>query len=198
MDEPTSKGTVAHRVLQYLNFAEARDASSVASELQDMVLRGVLTADECRAVDQEALTWFLRTPLAEKIRSAKDAYRRELRFVTSEPVRVIDPSTMADEGDRVLVRGVVDGIIVGAGALEVIDFKTDAVTEEELEARSAHYSAQIEVYARAAERLWRSPVRACHLVFLTPRRIVSRQFASDKPEQSAAPAGQQMFSWMSP
>ena len=68
---------------------------------------------------------------------------------------------------------------------------------DELEARAAHYNAQMEVYARASTRLWGQAVQSCHLVFLTPRRIVSRAFAGPMQETRAAPPDQQVFPWMS-
>jgi ATP-dependent helicase/nuclease subunit A len=193
VDEPTQKGTLTHRVLQHLDFARAVDAAGVTAELQRMIQCGVLTADQCSGIDHEALTWFVGTPLARRICEAGSQYRRELRFVANEAVRDVDPSTVASEDDRVLVRGIIDGIIVRADELEVIDFKTDAVTANDLETRAQHYDAQMDIYSRASSRLWGKPVRSCSLIFLTPRHIVSKEFPGVQPMASA---GQQVFSWM--
>jgi ATP-dependent helicase/nuclease subunit A len=201
-DEPTQRGTVTHRVLEHLDFKKAAEPDGVASELQRMVLCGLLSEREVGALDQAALSWFACTALAARVAAAGTDYRRELRFVTTELVRDIDPSTTAPTEDRVLVRGIMDGIIVRPDALEVIDFKTDAVTAEDLEERAAHYQPQMEVYARAAARLWRQPVQSCHLVFLAPRVILTKEFAAPTAESVALgrmppAAGQQVFPWMS-
>jgi ATP-dependent helicase/nuclease subunit A len=81
----------------------------------------------------------------------------------------VGPST----GFDVLVRGVVDGILPAADAIEVLDFKTDAIKSEEAEGQSTRYRPQMELYARAMGRMWRRPVRACHLVFLRARKVVT-------------------------
>jgi ATP-dependent helicase/nuclease subunit A len=79
---------------------------------------------------------------------------------------------IAAEDDRVLVRGIVDGIVVREGECEIVDFKTDAVSASEATARCENYRPQMELYARAVERLWRRPVRCCRIVFLSARCIV--------------------------
>jgi ATP-dependent helicase/nuclease subunit A len=140
----------------------------------------VLTAAECESVAEDALSWFVTTPLAEAIRRAGAAYRRELRFVTTEPLLYFDPQVTAPEDDRVLVRGIVDGILPIDEGVEVVDFKTDAVSADEVPARCELYRPQMALYSRAVERLWRRPVRRCWLVFLTPRETLSLEGLTDR------------------
>ncbi len=165
------RGIVTHRVLELLDFGVARDATSVTGEVQRLIAAGVLTSEEAQAIDEAALAWFVATPLAGRIRSAGDAYRREFRYLSAEPVSVFDPSAKGED-DRVLVRGIIDGILFDGESLEVVDFKTDAIDEDEVEARAEHYRGQVGLYGRAVEKLWRRPVTRSWLVFLTPRRIV--------------------------
>ena len=123
-------------------------------------------------VDIPSLSWFVSTPLAEAIREAGRSYRREFRYIATEPPSYFDPSIGPTPGDKVLVRGVVDGILPAADGIEIVDFKTDAVNAENLRERSERYRGQMELYARAVSRIWRRPVCACRLVFLAARRVV--------------------------
>ncbi|MFQ5591337.1 MAG: PD-(D/E)XK nuclease family protein, partial [Phycisphaerae bacterium] len=134
---------------------------------------GILTDEDLAAVDQAALEWFVGTPLAVAIRRAGERYRREFQFIAAESPAFFDPSVGPSRGDDVLVRGVVDGILPGADGIDVIDFKTDAVREEQLAERCAWYRPQMELYARAVSRLFRSDVRTCWLVFMSARRSVA-------------------------
>ena len=118
------------------------------------------------------MTWFVKTPLAETIRLAGGGYRREFRYVTTESVADFDRSVSASDDDRVLVRGMVDGIIVGDESLEIVDFKTDAIEASEVPQRCERYQPQMQMYSRAMARIWRRPVAVCWLVFLTPRQVV--------------------------
>jgi len=171
-DIAARRGILTHRVLQYLDFRTAVDAQGVASELQRMIAGGVLTVAERDLLVEDAIAWFVTTPLAEAIRRAGPAYRRELRFVTTEPLTFFDLTATAPEGDRVLVRGIVDGILPLGEGVEIVDFKTDAVSAAELTARCDFYRPQMALYSRAVERLWRRSVRRCWLVFLTARMVI--------------------------
>ncbi|MDO8628904.1 MAG: UvrD-helicase domain-containing protein, partial [Phycisphaerales bacterium] len=179
-DTAAQRGVLTHRVLQHLDFQQAVSAAGVASELQRMIAGRVLTAAERELVAQDAIAWFVTTPLAEAIRRAGSAYRRELRFVTTEPLKYFDPLVTAPKDDRVLVRGIVDGILPIYEGVEVVDFKTDAVSEDEVPARCELYRPQMALYSRAVERLWRRPVRRCWLVFLTPRQVLSLESLTDR------------------
>ena len=166
------RGVVMHRVLQHLDFAEAEDSSGLARELQRLVLCGVLTAQDRGLVDVAGLCWFVSTSIGRTIREAGPAYRRELRFVSTEPLEFFDGSIAARDGDHVLVRGIVDGIIVAPDFVDVVDFKTDDVAEESVVERSAMYHPQMTLYGRALSRMFQTPVRNRWLVFLTARQIV--------------------------
>ncbi len=168
---PTERGTVTHRVLQHLDYTAAKDEHGLARELQRLVDTGILRAQERDVLDTDALAWFVETPLADAIRAAGSAYQREFSYVTAEPPEYFDPSLQAPEGDFVLVRGVVDAILPVADGVEVIDFKTDAITKDDVAARVERYRSQVMLYDRAVSRIWHQPVTARRLVFLTPHVI---------------------------
>ena len=166
------RGTSTHRALQHISLEAARDAAGVAAELERMVSEGVLTQRERAAVLEDGIAWFAGTSLADVMRNTAANYRRELRFVTTEPLSAFDDTVVAADEDRVLVRGIVDGIVVNESDCEIVDFKTDAISACEAAARCEDYRPQLELYARAVERLWRRPVRTCWLVFLAANCIV--------------------------
>jgi ATP-dependent helicase/nuclease subunit A len=165
-------GLVTHRVLQHLDFTKAVDRAGVEAELQRMTREGLIEPDALAIVDQGSIEWFVSTPLAEAIREAGALYRREFTYIAAESLDLFDRSVDAPPDDYVLVRGIVDGILPVADGIEIVDFKTDAVQAREVTQRAQRYRPQMTLYARAMARLWRRPVRACWLVFLTPRHLV--------------------------
>ncbi|MHC4696847.1 MAG: UvrD-helicase domain-containing protein [Planctomycetota bacterium] len=167
------RGIVTHRVLQHFNFAAAVNSAGVASELQRMLNVGILSDEDLTAVDEASIEWFVGTSLAEAIRRAGDAYRREFQYIATESSTYFDPSVGPGAGDDVLVRGIVDGILPVADGIEIIDFKTDAVRSEDVEKRCERYRPQMELYSRAISRIWRRTVRTCWLVFMTPRETIA-------------------------
>ncbi len=176
-DPSVHRGVITHRVLQHLDFAVAGGAGGVASELQRLTTSGIIAAEDRSVVDEAGLAWFVSTPLAESIRRAGAAYTREFRFIAAEPLTTFDRSIDASADDRVLVRGIVDGILPTKDGLTLVDFKTDAISANEVSDRGDRYRPQMTLYASAMAALWKRPVSAIWLVFLAPRQIL--QCAAD-------------------
>jgi ATP-dependent helicase/nuclease subunit A len=55
--------------------------------------------------------------------------------------------------------------------LVLIDYKTDRVTEDTVDARAEFYRGQVESYANAVKAITGQPIVATYLVFLTPRIV---------------------------
>lgn len=174
LDDAARRGSLTHRALEHLDFHNARDPNNIRAELDRMVAAQVFKDAEKSQILHDGIAWFVSTPLAEAIRLAPE-YRREFRFVTTEPLSALDPAILAADDDRVLVRGIIDGILVRDAECEIIDFKTDAVTPSQARIKCETYRPQMEVYARTVERLWKRPVRLCRLVFLAAQCTVDLQ-----------------------
>ena len=69
------------------------------------------------------------------------------------------------QGENVLLQGVVDCAIVEHDGITVIDFKTDYVTEESITGLADRYSAQVQTYAGALQRIFRKKIKASYLYF---------------------------------
>jgi len=167
------RGILAHRALQHLNWQTAINESGIALELDRLVADGILNGELLRELDADSLAWFAATPLADAVRSLGESYRREFPFISSEPPSRFDDAATGQPGDSVLVRGIVDGVLPFEDRVELIDFKTDAISIGELASRAESYRPQMELYARAVSRLWKKPVKCAWLVFLSVRQIVT-------------------------
>lgn len=64
-----------------------------------------------------------------------------------------------------LAEGRIDLLFVEDGEIVIVDFKTDAVSRDEVEERAASYRAQVLIYAWAARRTAGLPVREVVLLF---------------------------------
>ena len=60
-----------------------------------------------------------------------------------------------------------------ADGFEIVDFKTDRITPDQVPQRLAIYREQIRQYAAAMARIWRCPMDRSAVVFLGPRVIES-------------------------
>ena len=159
-------GTATHLVLQHLDFGDL----DVAGQVAKLRERRLLTAAQADAVDLKALTAFLHSPLAERIRESGEVLR-EYPFTVLLPALMLNEA--AGEGDTVLLQGVVDCCFAEAdGSLTVVDFKTDRVFGADVRPRAEEYRPQLETYSTALERILERRVGKRVLYFLRPGEVV--------------------------
>jgi len=161
---PEERGTAVHFVMQYLPLD-----GDVGETVEMLVERRLLTPEQAEAVDQGAIRRFLTSPLAEELRQA-ERVEREFRFSLLVPARECDQEL--DEGDEVLLQGVVDLFAVTDGKVTVVDFKTDWVTEKTMPEKVRYYRPQLEAYSAALEKILALPVVRRVLYFFQTGRAV--------------------------
>ena len=165
--DPTARGTAVHTVLQHIPFNTCGDIHSVRDAIHSLVSKGFLSQQDAELVNPKAIADFFATDIGKRVRTGVNVLR-EFKFSVLE-----DASTFINDlsGEKVLLQGVVDCALVENDSITVIDFKTDYVTEETLDALTEHYSPQIRTYARALERIFKLPVKEMCLYFFGLHRF---------------------------
>ena len=158
---PEARGTAVHLVMQYVDLSGKTDA---AATVADLVERRLLTAEQAQSVDLAAIRQFLASPLAQELRQA-DELEQEYRFSLLVPAEDYYPELA--EGDEVMLQGVVDLYAVKDGAVTVVDFKTDQVSEKNLPEKLAFYRPQLDAYSAALEKILGLPVNRKILYFFS-------------------------------
>ncbi len=159
---PTQRGSAAHTLLQYIDYAETGSEEAVQGELRRLVSERFLSPRQAEAVDTQCILRLFASPLGQRILNA-DKLRREFKFSLLCPA---ESFFSGGEGESVLLQGVIDCMIVERGEITIIDYKTDRVRGEEALERAKSYESQLKAYAWAAERMTGLPVRECVLYFL--------------------------------
>lgn len=162
----SERGTATHMVMQNLPLKEDTDVDAV---IADLVTRHLLTREQAEAVDRGAIRRFLRSPLCADLRQAKPV-EREYRFSLLLPGEAYFPELGA--GEEIMLQGVVDLFAVKDGAVTVVDFKTDYVTEDTISEKAESYRPQLEAYSAALERILELPVKRRVLYFFRLGRTV--------------------------
>lgn len=170
------KGTAAHLVMQYVDFARCGDAEGVAGEIRRLRDLGHLTAEQADAVDAGSILRFFRSDIGQRLLAAEQVWR-ELRFSLLSGAEEFFP---VPEGEKLLFQGVVDCCIREGDALTVIDYKTDYVTPEALAAKTAEYAPQLRSYARALERILGLRVKEGVLFFLRTGQTAAVELKKNK------------------
>ncbi|MCL2366794.1 MAG: UvrD-helicase domain-containing protein [Oscillospiraceae bacterium] len=151
----TERGIALHLALQHIHFEKCGDVSGIEAQIDELAQNGVLTPEQAQAIEVERLTNFFRSDIGKRIQSAQ-TLRREFKFSLLYPAEHFYPGGGDDE---ILLQGVVDCFIEEEGALTVIDFKTDYVTDETLEEKALYYAPQLHAYSDALRRITNKPVK---------------------------------------
>ena len=163
------RGTAMHLAMQYLDLNTAADEDDVRAQVAALAQRRLLTAEQAASLDIPALVRFLSSPLAERIRRARQVWR-EYRFALLVDGGIYDPSAA---GEELLLQGVADCVFETENGLVVVDFKTDRVTGPALAQRAETYRPQLAAYAAALEKILEKPVTERILYFFAAGTEIS-------------------------
>jgi ATP-dependent helicase/nuclease subunit A len=161
-------GNAIHSAMQYLDFSACGDLEGIRREIHRLEQQRFLSADQAKMIQPELIHNFLCTPLGLKV-SKCDQLIREFKFSILIDGAEYDP---ACAGEKILLQGVVDCAIMEEDGIIVLDFKTDRVTDENLDLRVSHYRPQVEAYAQALSRIYEMPVKEKYLYFFQLNRFV--------------------------
>lgn len=159
--EGKSYGGAMHAALQYLKYENCGNSQAVSKEIQRLVAEGFLTQEQGTLVNREKLARFFQTDIGEKLRNGAPCLR-EFKFSILDDGRHYGEGL---EGEQVLLQGVVDCALLEADGITVVDFKTDRVTKETIDAVARRYSLQVQTYADALSRIYEMPVKRKLLYF---------------------------------
>lgn len=171
-DSPTRIGTAHHLFLQHLDLASEPSDSLLLEHARTLVTRGILRDADLLHLDFPALAHFWRCPLGTEIRAHAPRVRRELPFTAAfRPTELPAFATLPppDPDGFIVVQGAIDLAVLLPTETWLVDFKTDRITPDEIEARAADHRHQLQLYATALERIHRRPVTRSVLHFLHPR-----------------------------
>ena len=162
-------GNVIHTVLQHISFAACTDVVAIAKEVSRLQQLGYITDEQVQWVDPQKIATFFQTDIGKRILSSSDVLR-EFKFSILDDGENYDASLAIE---KILLQGVVDCAIVEPDGITVVDFKTDRITEKDLDQAVDAYRFQVKAYSDALTRIYDKPVKAAYLYFFKLNKLVS-------------------------
>lgn len=158
---PAQAGIINHLVLRHVPLKDVTE-ETVSECCRELIHAGLLQENELPFVNISAIAGFFGTPLGKRLSSAEKVLREE-SFNILAPQSDISGNQYAPEEDKVLIQGIIDCMFIENGHVIVLDFKTDRYLSEETEKM---YKTQLELYAKAAEKITKLPCREKYLYML--------------------------------
>ena len=161
------RGTALHQAMQYLPLTGDHSPEGVRAELDRLTREGFLTPMQRQAIRPAVLSAFFQSDLGRAMCAAREC-RREFKFSLLVPAREYEPQ--AEEGEEVLLQGVIDAWFDDGDGVTVIDFKSDRIQPGGEAQRGEEYRRQLCSYSRALEEILGRPVRRRVLWFFATGR----------------------------
>ena len=144
---PAQRGTLTHRFMEICDLTRIK--TDLAGEIDKAVESNIFTRKEADALNISAIQKFLSSDLYNRISKA-EKYVREQEFSMSIPVSMVNNTLPPNvKNEKVIVQGVIDGLVINGQSGEIVDYKTDRV--DTLEELCERYKGQMTVYKKAAE-----------------------------------------------
>lgn len=146
----TERGSIVHRIVEQI-----RDAAELASLLEHAAaVEGIKLDSRQRNQIAEIIQPYLESEFFQRVQGGSGELYRERSFFLP--------------AGEYTINGLVDQVFVGDGGVEVVDFKTNWITADQVEQVGAAYQVQLRLYAWAMAKEFGLPPRRAEAYFLIP------------------------------
>lgn len=159
------RGTAVHKMLQYMNFAEA--AEDTQKELNRLQENGYLNELEAETLAPEKLQAFFASELYQRIAASDQVKKEQQMFVKIGELALPEESALCRKyaGTDGILIGTMDLLFHEDDGWVLVDYKTDYVRKPEELAEK--YSLQLALYQKAAERILGEAVKQAYIYSFT-------------------------------
>jgi ATP-dependent helicase/nuclease subunit A len=186
------RGIAVHALLSRMLLSEAASLEGIAREAERLLDSGLIQAPGLDERDIRSIADFFGTEAGKALVESPGRVLREVPFTLKLPatafagiVPEVGLGAYGEDGltqnrfddlDFVVVQGVIDVLVDEGETLALLDYKTDDLPESALGARFNSYLPQIALYALAAEKILKKPVRSASIAFLTHGRVMEAKW----------------------
>lgn len=161
-------GTAMHTVMQHIDHSKDITPDGVKEQVRLLTAKELLLPTAADHINCKAVAAFFESELGKRVIEA-DWIKRELPFSLMLPAGRFYPE-MAQDEERIFVQGVIDCLFKSGDGLVLLDYKTDCY--EAAQELSGKYQAQLDIYAEAAEQIFRMPVREKYIYAFTGKEVI--------------------------
>ncbi len=154
------RGTLYHSFMEHMTMQKADSPSFFEGQLETMINCGKMPSDARVILRGQDFMHFFASELYNRMCRAASAGRlhREAPFVLGE--KAVDLKSEWNSEETVLVQGIIDAWFTDEdGQIVLLDYKTDRVPNGDETSLIRKYSAQLDIYAKALERLTERKVK---------------------------------------
>ena len=154
------KGMAMHTLMEHIDIKAVFTKEDINSLIKGLEARNLLSEKEARSIDIKKVLNFVNSELAERMRRASELHK-EIPFVLEIDAK--DAYLQYSDEGSLLVHGIIDCYFVENSRIVLVDYKSDYVGKEGVEAVKNRYKVQLDIYRKALERSFDMEVSECYL-----------------------------------
>ncbi len=142
------RGTAIHKFFELCDFKKAY--SDLEEEKQSLLNRGLMNEKELNVLENDAVQTFLNSAIGKRLLNSQEVLKEyEFAFIKKAGEMYEDiPDSIKDE--EIVIQGKLDCAFIENGKAVLIDYKSDAITDEQTYKNL--YSSQLLIYSEALEK----------------------------------------------
>lgn len=177
----TEVGTATHLLFQQLPLTKGSITQElVHQELLKLVDQHLITPQVAKKINEDGVTQFFQTDVGQKIANNGERYYREVPFTMIMNGHELFKEVQAQDDERILVHGIIDGYLELDDGIILVDYKTDHINpkyqEFEIEKIKGRYRGQLELYRQALNIMKAIPVVKMGLYLVELKQFISLEF----------------------
>lgn len=159
----TEVGTATHLVFQKLPLTNGPiTAETVHDEVERLVKDHLIAPTVAQRINEAGVAAFFSTLVGQQILTNGKDYHREEPFAMIMNGHELFKEVQAQDDERILIHGIIDGYLQTSTGITLVDYKTDHINpqarEVELEKITGRYRGQLELYRQALNMMKPVPV----------------------------------------
>ncbi|MEG2354281.1 MAG: PD-(D/E)XK nuclease family protein, partial [Clostridium sp.] len=137
----------------------------IKKQVEELYMREFISKKQAEVIDSKKIYNFFKSYIGQKILLNKEGVYREKSFnmaVSSTSInKKLDKNLYMNE--YIIIQGIIDCYIDEGDCITVIDYKTDKVSNGDVETIANRYRVQLDYYTKAIEIIMNKPVKHKHL-----------------------------------
>jgi ATP-dependent helicase/nuclease subunit A len=167
------RGTITHLVMQRLDLTRIFNFSDIKGQIDFMVKSELISGTQARAVNIKRIEAFFKTELGARMLNSQGV-RREVPFhIELRSTEIYKELPKDYESELIAVQGIIDCFFEEDGEIVLLDYKTDYVTDDNINEIKERYKVQIELYCRALEKITGKRVKEKFVYLFYNGQIIS-------------------------
>ena len=164
------KGSAMHFVMQNLDLMSALDINGVKKQIEDMMERGIIDKKQAQSVSSVKIAGFFESELGKRMISSQNTVREAPFEIEIEAEKIAGDDAC---GEKILLQGIIDCYFYEGDKIILVDYKTDfAHSDEDVRRIKEKYELQLDLYARALEKITGKCVKEKNLYLFSCESVI--------------------------